>query len=232
MQEQDRFRIWIPLQKGGEETVKGQKVPIVQGIASTEDPDLQNEIVVQEGMDLTPLLEEGYINWNHMPGPENIIGEPLEARIQKGPSLWIKGFLYPHVERAKAVVKLLESQEIPVSNRRLGWSVEGRVVEREGNRVVKSIVQHLAITHEPVNPYTWAELVKSMTTGTAAPLRLQNLDVGLANLLFSPCKKGCYDGKRFREGVKGAYEHLTKCHGVKEKDAYDFLLKLYRIFHP
>lgn len=236
---QDQFRIWFPLQKGGEETVKGQRVPVIRGIASTEDADLQNEIVVQEGMDLEPLLEEGYINWNHMPGPENLIGEPLEARIQKGPSLFIKGFLYPEVPRAQAVVNLLKSQELSRSNRRLGWSVEGRVTEREGNRVVKSIVQHMAITHEPVNQNTWAELVKSMTTGlpagmttaTAGPLRLQNLDTGIASVLFAPCKRGCFDGRRFKEGVKGAYEHLTKCHGVKDQDAYEFLMKLYNIFH-
>ena len=230
---QDQFRIWFPLQKGGQETYKGQKVYTVQGVASTEDPDLQNERVIQEGMDLTPLLEEGYINWNHMPGPENIIGEPMEARVQKGPSLFIKGFLYPDVERARAVVSLLKSQELKQSNRRLGWSVEGRVTEREGNRVVKSVVQHVAITHEPVNQNTWAELVKSMTSATAAPLRMQNLDSGIANMLFASCERGCFDpaGRRFKEGVKGAYEHLTKCHGVKEKDAYDFLLTLYQIFH-
>lgn len=211
--------------------MKGQKVYVVQGVASTEDPDLQNERVIQEGMDLEPLLEEGYINWNHMPGPENIIGEPMEARIQKGPSLWLKGFLYPNVERARAVVNLLKSQELRQSNRRLGWSVEGRVTEREGNRVTKSVVQHVAITHEPVNQNTWAELVKSMTSGTGAPLKIQNLDTGIISVLFAPCKRGCFNGGRFRDGVKGAYEHLTKCHGVKDKDAYDFLMTLYNIFH-
>ncbi len=222
----------------------GQKVDVIEGVASTEDPDLQNEVVVQEGMDLGPLMEEGYINWNHMPGPENLIGEPLETRIKKGPSLWIKGFLYPEVQRAQAVLDLLKSQQNRPSNRRLGWSVEGKVTERAGNRVLKSLVQHMAVTHEPINTNTWADLgksrvylttwdsfVKSMTTGTAAPLRMQNLDDGISPLLFASCPNGCINNGRFKSGVKGAYEHLTKCHGVKDRDAYEHLMKLYNIFH-
>ncbi len=238
---QDTFRLWFPLKKSAEESVHGQKVHIIEGVASTEDPDLQNEVVVQEGMDLSPLMEEGYINWNHMPGPENLIGEPLETRIQKGPSLWIKGFLYPEVVRAQAVLNLLKSQSTQESNRRLGWSVEGKVTGRSGNRVSKSLVQHVAVTHEPINTNTWADLgksrgyiswdslVKSMTTG--GPLMMQNLDDGISPLLFASCKNDCYNGKRFKNGVQGAYEHLTKCHGVKDKDAYEYLMKLHNIFH-
>lgn len=228
---EDQFRIWFPLQKSGRDRVRDKDVYVIEGIASTEDPDLQNEIVYQDGIDYRPLLESGYINWDHMPGPENIIGEPSEVRIQKGPSLWIKGFLYPHVERAKAVVNLLESQNsVKESKRRLGWSIEGRVVEREGNRIKKSVLQHIAITHQPVNPNTWAELVKSMTSASGAPLRLQNLDTGIMTALFEDCDNHCYDGKRFKHGVKGAFNHLVKCKGISEEDAYNFLMKLYRIF--
>lgn len=227
------YRFWLPLSKSGEETIKGQRVHVIEGIASTEDPDLQNEIVVQKGMDFEPFLEEGYLNWDHREGPENIIGEPLEARIIEGPSLYVKGFLYPDVERAIAVSNLLKSQRLRKSNRKLGWSVEGRITERDSNRLKKSIVQHIAVTHQPVNTATWAELVKSMTTGNAAPLRMQNLDAGaITTALFEPCKRGCHNGEmRFKNGIKGAFDHLTKCQGYSEKDVYDFLKSLHQLFY-
>jgi hypothetical protein len=229
----NQFTFWMPLKKSGTERIKGEEVPIIEGIASTENPDLQNEEVIQKGIDFKPLLESGYINWNHMQGPENIIGEPIEARIVKGPSFWIKGFLYPNVARAQAVIQILEAQENLDSNRRLGWSIEGRVLERIGNKIVKSVVQHVAITHEPVNQETWAELVKSMTTGEAAPLRLQNLDDNMTTLLdlLNPCPKCGFNGRVFQDGGKKAFLHLTKCKGIDEEDAYNFLIKLYKKFH-
>lgn len=60
---------------------------IIEGIASTEDKDQQGEIVMQDKMDCSYLLEKGYLNWNHSHSPEDQIGKPLEViKMEGGPT--------------------------------------------------------------------------------------------------------------------------------------------------
>lgn len=154
----ETFNFFVPIAKSGE-TSDGRRW--ISGIASTEDRDLQNEIVVQKGIDYSYFLKYGYINDDHARGIENKVGEPVECRLTpKG--LWIKGFLYKGKARADHWWNHLQSLEQSDSNRKAGFSIEGKVQRREGNKIVKCWLQNVAITEQPVNTASWAEISKSL----------------------------------------------------------------------
>lgn len=143
----------------------------VCGLASSEDEDQQGETILQKGIDFSPLVQHGHINWNHRAGPENVIGEPTVVDFRdtrNGYGLYMEGVLYKGIPAADAVWNLLcaveKAREGGHSRRQLGWSVEGGIVERDERRptiIKKSIVRHMAVTHEPVNAKTYIELAKS-----------------------------------------------------------------------
>lgn len=221
---------YVPITKSQEESVKGEKRRIVEGIASTEDEDATHEVVVQDGIDPRPLLEKGFFNWDHKEGPENIIGEPLEVKIVEGPATWVRGWLYEGHPRADAVWSLLQAMEKGDSSRRIAWSVQGREIARQGNRILGMVLEDLALTDKPVNGMTFARIAKSMaamSTESANDLLNQNLDDGMTNLLWGSCNRRHFDKSgRFRDGLYGAMEHLVKCKGVSVPEAKLYLSRL------
>src|SRR5262249_43383248 len=197
LQDPDNFLVGMVLEKSKDASDRHWRV---QGISSVEVSDLDEEEVIQKGVDCTPLLEWGQINWDHhdKDGPQYLIGEPLETAVVPakdfaqqlgkslaGPALWTVGELYPDNEIAKGVWQYLDAQDKRLRSRKLGWSVQGRVLERDRRqpkRILKSAVHHLAITHQPVQRFTFAALAKSLMAGgplstqSAQPLLLENLD--------------------------------------------------------
>lgn len=160
--EKDTFTFFVPissLQKS-EDTKDGKRW--IQGIASTDDLDLQGEKVIQNGIDTGYFLEHGYFNDDHKPGPENKVGEPTECKVTKA-GLWVKGFLYKGKERADYWWEHLNSLVQSDATRRAGFSIQGKVERRAGNSIVKCWLQDVAITASPVNTKTWAEIVKSLS---------------------------------------------------------------------
>lgn len=148
----------------GEEAPELAKKRWIQGIASTEDRDLQDEIVVQNGIDTSYFLKYGYINDDHKPGPEHKVGEPVEARATKA-GLWIKAFLYKGGgnERSDYWWELMQTLERSDAKRKVGFSIQGKVTRRAGKSILKCWLQDIAITASPVNTKTWAEIVKSLS---------------------------------------------------------------------
>jgi hypothetical protein len=224
---------------------------LVQGVASCEVVDADGEEVVQKGIDCAPLMARGYINWDHRDreGPAYLIGYPLEFRVVKahdfarqlgksvdGPALWVKGELYKNKPVARAVWEHI--QATAGGPRQLGWSVQGRIVERDGvkkSRIVKSQLHHLAITHQPIQQLTFAEMVKSLTAGvmttqSAAPTLLENLDGKVTRVLYGHCEKGCFnaDGK-FHKGLTGAMGHQIACLGKSVDEGKQDLMDAFRL---
>jgi len=141
-------------------------------------------------------------------------------------------------------------------NRSLAYSVEGGVVERKGNRITKSVVRHCAITHKPVNAEATVELFaksffiacgncekqgtcditecdrhamqKAMSTESASPLMLENLDRGLSGVLYGDHDCGHFDKQtgKFTDGINGAVEHLEKCQEYDRQQSINFLRRL------
>lgn len=147
----------------------------VAGAATDEDEDQDEETVLQDGIDWSYFLRRGFINENHDKTISGIVGYPARIeRFQKGAELpdrttarsnltWVEGFLLENDTRADAIwQKGLALQGTP---RALGFSVEGksRLRSDDGSTVIKSMVRHLAITHQAVNPNTRANfLLKSL----------------------------------------------------------------------
>lgn len=136
----------------------------VRGLASTEDTDRQGEIIMQKGIDLTPVKQgRGYFNYDHLPGPENLVG--TIDNYQHTPSgLFVEGKLFKNHSRAKAIYEVMSS--LGKSDRgRVGLSVEGRILERDPKnpRVIRKCeISKVAITLNPVNANTYADIMKSM----------------------------------------------------------------------
>lgn len=251
----ERFKFTVPLVKSIKDHKLKSKVPddmldwVVYGIASTEDHDIQGEVLLQKGIDFRPLLAGGFVNWDHSHNPEDQVGAPLHLEVIEGPALYIEAVLFPTVKRAQAIkdfvhgMREIEEKGGPV--RRLAWSVEGDKVLLNGDIVEKCIVDQMALTAMPVNTFTWADMVKSlrksmigqpmaldqagMTTGQTALLN-QNLDTGITNLVWGECSHHHYDPKtgRFYLGLRGAHDHLVRCHGHTPEAASSLLKMLYQ----
>lgn len=164
---EDTFQFWVPAQavvvKGGDKAgadKSGKRW--IQGIASTEAKDLQGEIVDQNGIDFTYFLKHGYLNNDHKPGFSNKVGQPTECKLTKN-GLWVKGFLFKDHQIANDIWELLNSLDASGSTRRLGFSIQGKVVKRAGSKIEKCWIQDIAVTPAPINTTTWAEIAKSLS---------------------------------------------------------------------
>lgn len=164
----DEFSFYVPLEvveKSTSSTDKKDNRRIVQGIASTDHLDLQGEVVKQSGLDFSYFLSKGWINDDHKPGPENKVGEPLEAKITPA-GFWIKALIYKGQERSDYWWKFLHSLEQSEANRKVGFSIQGKITRREGKSITSCMITEVAITASPVNTHTWAEIAKSLSEQT------------------------------------------------------------------
>jgi len=165
----ETFHCWMPAQavlvKGGKKGADASGKRWIQGIASTSSKDLEGEVVEPSGIDFSYFLRHGYLNNDHKPGFENKVGQPTECRLTKN-GLWIKGYLFQNHKTADAIWELMNSLDSSGSNRRIGFSIQGKVKRREGHRIAECWVQDVAVTTAPVNTTTWAEIVKSLSSQT------------------------------------------------------------------
>lgn len=151
----------------------------IAGIASTEDRDLQGDIVLQKGLDWSYFMAHGWFNDNHGKATTDPVGEPLSLHyFEKGQNLpdgsralsnlhWVEGFLYRNHPPAEAIWDFAQTLSKSSSTRRLGMSLEGSWKERIGPQqdvVSQAIVRNIALTHCPVNPRTTlTALAKSLS---------------------------------------------------------------------
>ena len=163
---EEDFKFWVPAQalsksRSSKEDKSGKRW--IQGVASTDDKDLQGEVVVQKGIDFSYFLKHGYFNSDHKKGVEFKVGHPTNARITKA-GLWVKGYLYPKGVKPEAD-KLWNHMEAvdKTGDRTVGFSIEGKIQRKSGNRITKCWVQDIAITPCPVNTKSWLEMVKSLS---------------------------------------------------------------------
>ncbi len=166
----DTFEFFVPAQiieivKGGKKPdARGDKTTKrwIQGVASTDARDLQGEVVDQNGIDFSYFLKYGYFNNDHKPGFKNKVGQPTEARVTKN-GLWVKGFLFDNHEVADEIWELMHALDSTQADRRLGFSIQGKVKRRQGNKIAECWIQDIAVTPAPVNTTTWAEIAKSLS---------------------------------------------------------------------
>lgn len=152
----------------------------IGGICTTDHLDKQSERVLQNGLDFTPFLTDGWFNDNHGQKTTDVVGYPTAARfVKKGERLptgkaatssgwWTEGYLL-NTEEGRKLWGL--TQSLQNSPRRLGFSIEGKVAARDRRNskiITRAVVKNVAVTHCPVNPHTeLVPLVKALTAGHA-----------------------------------------------------------------
>ena len=147
----------------------------IGGYASTEARDRQGEVVLAKGLDFSEFVQFGYYNDNHQQHTAAAVGVPEKAEYHKGKGWWTEGYLLKGVERARQIFDLAKSLE--GTPRRLGFSIEGKIIERFGEKIVKAIIRNVALTNSPVNcDCLWTILTKAWATD----LEMKALSVGHA----------------------------------------------------
>lgn len=151
------------------------------GFVSSGKKDREEEVIIQKGLDFQPWIDRGWFNDNHASALTRggLVGVPVENK----PVQWLaKGDASPltgdPVERSgwHVMGELLDTQEgrtiydigkaLQKTHRRLGMSLEGRVMRRKGPTILKAEVHNIAITQRPVNPDTVVEvLTKALEKG-------------------------------------------------------------------
>jgi hypothetical protein len=159
------FRVVIPaeLSKGSDGDW------IVAGRASKLRKDLQDETLLPDGIDASPIDEgRGIINWDHQKGPENILGV-LDSYSKTASDFFVKGRLFKNHTKAKAAYEIMSSLK-EADKGRMGLSVEGKILQRagkDGKIIKKCQINAVALTMNPVNPDTYVDLVKSLNDDDA-----------------------------------------------------------------
>jgi hypothetical protein len=137
----------------------------VAGIASTSTVDRQGEVIVPEGIDATPIAKgKGFFNWDHDNSPENTVGV-LDSYKKGSGGMYVEGRLFKNHTRAKAVYEIMSSLNKGDAGR-IGMSVEGKVIERDPTNpsiIRRCLIKNVALTMNPVNQDTYADIVKSMS---------------------------------------------------------------------
>jgi len=165
--EHDEFTVHIPdvvniLEKANENI---EETRPIGGYCSTEHLDRQGEVVVAKGLDFDEFVAFGYFNDNHKQDTSAILGYPKIARLENN-RWWTEGNLlkgYGPADKVWELAKALRKSNAP---RRLGFSIEGKVQERDGrNKIVRAKVRNVAVTNCPVNTYcTWEILTKAFAS--------------------------------------------------------------------
>ena len=159
---------------------------MIRGYASNETSDEDGEIVLQKGIDYEPFRKNGFINWDHqyrypIPGCKDIrvpviIGYPTQV-LMKSKGLWTEAELLnpdagacEELRLANYAWELGTALQKSGSDRRLAYSVEGGIIARRGDKVVRSVVRAAALTWKPVNPTATVEMFqKSLCCGKCSP---------------------------------------------------------------
>lgn len=132
----------------------------IQGYASTPGWDSDGESIVKSGLDISYYVNQGWLNWMHNNSPNHVIGIPVYSKIDHV-GFFTKGMLFNN-EMATHVWSLATELKSLGHPRRLGYSIEGKVVARSAinkSKIIKAKVTNVAVTHIPVNTEATFEAV-------------------------------------------------------------------------
>jgi len=185
LHDSDRFSMWAPfdvISKAGREGTDDTKIGIISGIATTEAPDADGDIIKSDGIDWSYFVGKsgsgarGLIIDEHPVGNHNVVGYPISIKtvdvehdgaLIKGTN--VKAGLYLEDKRGRDIFEKSCIMRRAGGDRSYGFSIEGSVKPggRRGKVVEKSTVKWLAITMAPKNPLSWWDpIAKSIMAAT------------------------------------------------------------------
>ena len=198
--ENDKFNFCLPM-----DIVKASNTPTgeewrIGGYASTPNEDRQGDEILQRGLDISNFVNYGWFNFDHK--SDIILGYPDKNRCKidkKG--FYVEGTLLKGISQSKNIWETAIALQKSGSERRLGFSVEGKVLKRNDlGKIVKAEVYNVAITPNPVNTdCTWDALVKSFASAeeieksleaghgdaNGSPLRPESLESAFKTLSYA-----------------------------------------------
>lgn len=151
-------------------SVTNRSPGVVKGFCSTQRNDRQGQIALQKGLDFRDFYDFGFFNDNHGQHTADVVGIPsIEPQYKPARGWYTEGELLD-IPRAHEIAEL--SKALKGTRRSLGFSVEGKILEKSGNFIVKARVRMIAITNCPVNPDCTLEcFAKSFFAGSGAASR-------------------------------------------------------------
>lgn len=200
----------------------------IGGIVSTDHLDKQHEVLLQEGLDFSPFLKSGYFNDNHSKNTGEAVGYPEIAELRTLPNgrkgWYVEGYLLKGHGPADNIWSMATALERSGAPRRLGFSVEGQILERDPSNprtVRKAIVREVAITRCPVNDNTQLSiLAKSLSVGHAGSGGNSGVP-GAAGPLSQESLEG---GKNPRVSAKDEDDEDKPKKKMKKSEAIAFLM--------
>lgn len=184
------FRVWLPEVEfsKSEKEDDAHNSRQISGIMSTTGEDRQGEVVLAKGLDFEDFINNGHFNDNHSQSTSAIIGYPESAHYYKnlaevkkgleGREGWTcKGYVMKGTKRADDIWELAKALS-KTPDRRLGFSIEGKILRRSDKTIEKARIRNVAITNCPVNTdCTWEVMSKSFGN---ADLAIKALAAGAA----------------------------------------------------
>jgi hypothetical protein len=148
-----------------------------QGICSTQDKDIEGEILIQKGLDFAPFMQFGEFNWNHIPFA--MVGVPVGKKAWFDDPVWksqgeiLGGLVALSLNGKDYTTDQIVSQHNTLKKaghtKGLAQSVEGKVVERSpcGKFVKSATIYNIALTFQPINGGTNVDLLAKSFAGKA-----------------------------------------------------------------
>lgn len=156
----DLFKAYVPINK----TASSDSEWYISGVASTNTKDWDGEIVDPSTLDITYLMKQGKINYEHNNELDHIIGEPTDNTYIDKSGLHLEAMLYKNMPLAQDAWKLANAMEKSHAKRSLGFSIEGIGKRSADPNVFSKVkVMNVAITANPANPdASWKTFKKSV----------------------------------------------------------------------
>lgn len=173
---EESFRVWLPdvafIEKSSSKDEEAFNSRQIVGIMSTERRDRQGETVIAKGLDFEEFLHHGHFNDNHSQATSAIVGYPesvtfhksleqFDSRLKSVSGWTCRGYVLKGTQRADGIWELAKALQ-GVPGKKLGFSIEGKVIRRSDKTIEKANIRNVAITNCPVNTdCSWSLLEKS-----------------------------------------------------------------------
>lgn len=203
---EETFKFHIDADVDVMKSEKDQGRRIIRGYASTPNADRQGESLVQKGLDISDFVTHGWLNYDH--DNSIILGYPTEATRIDDTGLWVEGELLKGVPMADKIWDLAIALKKSNAPRKLGFSVEGKVLERRGNTILKAKIYNCALTPNPVNTEaTWDAVVKSFRPDSDIDVQ-KGLSAGYATTPETQANGGALRKESLESDIKRLAENL------------------------